>query len=111
MPAGSPRVMPIRQRIGHCHQDRGESQDGSSRFKPTLILTFSLREKELPLPFSPFGRDGREAPVRALERAVGERWGEGCPDCSYRRVSAYKDQQQKERRDRESRRRLEFADV
>jgi hypothetical protein len=43
----------------------------------TLILTFSLREKELPLPFSLFGRDGRGAPSEGKGVGMGEDWGEG----------------------------------
>jgi hypothetical protein len=40
-------------------------------FASALILAFSQREKESLLIFSPLGRDGREAPVRAIGRKTG----------------------------------------
>jgi hypothetical protein len=45
--------------------------------KGTLILTFSQREKELPLPFSPLGREGRVAPSEGKGVGMGEGLGEG----------------------------------
>ena len=37
-----------------------------------LILTFSLREKELPLSFSPVGKEGRAAPSEGRRVGLGE---------------------------------------